>query len=212
MALRRHGKVLLVDTDGPTLALRFGMTGRLVVAGRSAVPALAYGAHGDEARWVRVALTSTRGRVVTRWEVSDPRRLGRLEVDPDLTTLGPDAWGIDAATLAERFAGRSAPVKAVLLDQSVLAGLGNMLADEVLLRAGVAPVRRVDTLAAAEVDALAEAIGVVLPELLAAGGSHRGWLAAESRVLGAVCPIDGAPLARTAIGGRSSFWCPLHQT
>lgn len=209
--VRRHGKVLLVDTDGPTLALRFGMTGRLVVSGQSAVTDLAYGAHGDDPRWTRFALTSAAGRRLTRWEVSDPRRLGSLELDPDLSGLGPDAWTIDAATLIERMGSRSIAVKTVLLDQSVVAGLGNMLVDEIALRASIDPRRAARSLTSIEVGALVAAMTEALPAMLDAGGSHRGSLSAEHRRAGSPCPQDGAPLERTVIGGRATYWCPIHQ-
>lgn len=209
--VRRHGKVLLVDTDGPTLALRFGMTGRLVVGGESAVRDLAYGAHGDDPRWTRFALTSADGRRRTRWEVSDPRRLGWLELDPDLSGLGPDAWTVDAASLARRLGSRSVAVKTALLDQSVVAGLGNMLVDEIALRASIDPARSARSLTSADVDALVAAMTEALPVMLEAGGSHRGTLSAESRRAGSPCPQDGAPLERTVIGGRATYWCPAHQ-
>lgn len=207
----RVGKVLLIGTDGPSLGVRFGMTGRLVVEGRSAVPTLVYGAHGDDPRWVRFAMSTARGTSTWRCHVSDPRRLGGLHMDPDLSGLGPDAWCIDSATLSDRLVGRSTAVKSALLDQTVVAGLGNMLVDEVLLRAGISPLRPARSLGDAEVDALAAAIGEALPEMLAKGGSHTGWLAVERRRPDAPCPVDGAPLVRSRVGGRSAYWCPVHQ-
>jgi formamidopyrimidine-DNA glycosylase len=209
--LRRHGKVLLVDTDGPTIGVRFGMTGRLLVDGRSGVESLAYGAHADDGRWRRLRMLTTGGGRTVRWDVSDPRRLGSVEIDPDLSSLGPDAWGIPVETLAERLARRQAPIKAALLDQAVLAGLGNMLADEMLWRAAIAPDRPARSLATDEVAALAGAIGVALPEMLTAGGSHAGRLHARLRSVGMLCPLDDGTLVRSTIAGRSSYWCPRHQ-
>jgi formamidopyrimidine-DNA glycosylase len=209
--VRRHGKVLLIETDGPTAALRFGMTGRLVVSGRSAVTDLAYGAHGDDPRWTRLSMTTTSGRRSVTWEISDPRRLGWLELDPDLSRLGPDVWDIDPAVLVARVRTRTGPAKSVLLDQTVVAGFGNMLADEVLLRASIDPTRQARSLSDDELQALATATARALPEMLNAGGSHRGLLAAELRIAGAPCPLDGAPLTRAVIGGRATYWCPVHQ-
>jgi formamidopyrimidine-DNA glycosylase len=210
--VRRHGKVLLIDTDGVTIGMRFGMTGRLVVAGESAVAELVYGAHGDDPSWRRVELVvggRAAGEVVV--SVSDPRRLGRLELDPDLTTLGPDAWGISAATLQQRLGAGVAPIKVALLAQQRVAGLGNMLADEVLLRAGVAPTRRCCDVDDREWHHMAAAVADALPDLLAAGGSHAGLLSSDLRRDGAPCPLDGASMQRTVLAGRTSIHCPAHQ-
>jgi formamidopyrimidine-DNA glycosylase len=219
--VHRHGKVLLMATDGVTIGLRFGMTGRLVVGGVSAVAELVYGAHGDDPSWRRVELVVSEavvsesavrdvvGAVVV--SVSDPRRLGRVELDPDLTTLGPDAWGISAATLQQQLGSGVAAIKVALLDQHRVAGLGNMLADEVLLRAGIAPTRRCRDVATQEWRLLADAVADALPDLLAAGGSHAGLLSSDLRRDGAPCPLDGASMQRTVLAGRSSFHCPAHQ-
>lgn len=205
--LRRHGKVLLVDTDGPTIGLRFGMTGRLLVGDGSAVGELVYGAHRDDPSWVRVELHF--GALVV--SVSDPRRLGSIELDPDLSDLGPDAWGITAIDLSARLGNSTVAIKSALLDQHRVAGLGNMLADEVLLRSGLAPTRPCRTVDGGEWSRLAEVIAAALPEMLAAGGSHAGVLSSDLRREGAPCPLDGAPLLRTVLAGRSAIHCPAHQ-
>jgi formamidopyrimidine-DNA glycosylase len=203
----RHGKVLLVTTDGPTIGLRFGMTGRLLVGAESAVSELVYGAHGDDPSWVRVEILLGAGVV----SVSDPRRLGSIELDPDLSGLGPDAWGITATDLAGQLGRSGVAIKVALLDQHRVAGLGNMLADEVLLRSGIAPTRPCRTVVRAEWSRLAAAIAAALPEMLAAGGSHTGVLSSELRRDGAPCPLDGASLQRTVLAGRSAIHCPAHQ-
>lgn len=210
--VHRQGKVLLLVTDGVTIGLRFGMTGRLVVGDVSAVSELVYGAHGDDPSWRRVELVVSEavvGEVVV--SVSDPRRLGRVELDPDLMTLGPDAWGISAATLQQRLGTGVAAIKVALLDQHRVAGLGNMLADEVLLRAGIAPTRRCRDVTTQEWRLLADAVADALPDLLAAGGSHAGLLSSDLRRDGAPCPLDGASMQRTVLAGRSSIHCPAHQ-
>lgn len=206
-AADRHGKVLLLRTDGPTIGLRFGMTGRLVVDGVSAVPELVYGAHGDDPAWIRLVMTVGERTLL----VSDPRRLGRVELDPDLDDLGPDAWGIDGPTLAARLGRSARPVKVALLDQHAVAGIGNMIADEVLFRAGIDPRRRARDVEGDEWDALAAALGEALPSMMAAGGSHTGLLAADLRREGAPCPLDGTPLRRFVLGGRSAYVCCSHQ-
>ena len=103
-----------------------------------------------------------------------------------------------------------APVKAVLLDQSRVAGLGNLLTDELLWFAGVDPARPARSLAAAERAALHRALRRTLRVLGRRGGSHTGSLQAQ-RAPGGACPRDGVPLARRTVGGRTTYSCPEHQ-
>ena len=140
--VRRAGKVVLVDTDGPTIGLHLGMTGRIVVDGGAPIERLEYSSGRDRPEWDRLRIRTTPGVADTdAIRMNDPRRLGRITLDPDLSRLGPEAYGIRTKTLRDRLAWRRIAVKAALLDQSVLAGLGNMLADEVLWWSGIDPRR-----------------------------------------------------------------------
>jgi len=207
-AAERIGKLLLLRTsDGPTLGLRFGMTGRLLVDGDAAIHGLLYGGSGDDRAWDRYVVSFDDG---TDLRIRDPRRLGGLQVDPDTDRLGPEASTVTADELAAALHRSRAPVKARLLDQSRLAGLGNLLVDETLWRAGLDPERPCADLAADEVVALAEAIRSTVADLLARGGSHTGDLQ-PARTPGATCPLDGAPLERLRVGGRTTYRCPRHQ-
>jgi formamidopyrimidine-DNA glycosylase len=206
-AADRLGKLLLVRTDGPVVGLRFGMTGRLLVDGGASIDGLLYGGQGDDPAWDRYVVTFTDG---TDLRIRDPRRLGGLQLDPDVERLGPEASTITAEQLAAALARSAAPVKARLLDQSRVAGLGNLLVDETLWRAGVDPERASGDLDADEVAALAEAVRSTVAELLARGGSHTGDLQVARRP-GAACPRDGAPLDRLRVGGRTTYRCPAHQ-
>jgi len=123
--------------------------------------------------------------------------------------LGPDAMTITKQQFRERVVGRNAPIKAVLLDQSSVAGLGNMLVDEILWRADVDPRRK--KLDVVSVDLIYAKMRAVLPQLARRGGSHAGRLSVELRVPGSACPRDGAILNRATVGGRTTFWCPKHQ-
>lgn len=206
-AARRIGKLLLLDTTGPTLGLRFGMTGRLIVDGHAGLDDLEYGSNRDEPRWDRFALRFADGGDL---RVRDARRLGGVELDPDESLLGVDAVAVTPAQLAAALRGSAAPVKARLMDQSRIAGLGNLLTDEVLWRAGVDPTRPAGSLDATEVRRLHRHVRATLADLLGDGGSHLGRLQ-PARVRGGTCPRDGEPLLRRTVGGRTTFSCPRHQ-
>src|SRR5262245_7448712 len=206
-AVRRRGKLLLLDTDGPVLGLRFGMTGRLLVDGGAPVAGLEYGPDRIDPAWRRFALTFTDGGLLV---VDDARRLGGIELWPDEDALGPDALSITRRQLASALAGGRAPVKAVLIDQHRIAGIGNLIADEVLWRAGIDPARQAGSLSDEEVARLHRTMRRVLPQLMRRGGSHTGDLQL-ARERGALCPRDGTPLERRTIGGRTTYSCPAHQ-
>lgn len=207
-AARRIGKLLLLDTDdGPTLGLRFGMTGRLVVDGAVGVDRLLYSSDRELDAWDRFAVRFEDGGDL---RVRDPRRLGGVLLDPDERGLGPDAVGVTSAQLRAALADSTAPLKARLMDQARLAGIGNLLADEVLWRAGLAPARPAGSLSPAEARRLHRHLVGTLTDLTERGGSHTGDLMPE-RGPGGACPKDGTPLRRDTVGGRTSWWCPHHQ-
>ena len=208
-AVRRIGKLLLLDTDGgPTVGLRFGMTGRLHLDGVPGVDRLIYSSNAANPAWERLVLGfGDGGRLV----VTDPRRLGGVELDPPEHKLGPDAATLTTARLRAALAGSVVEVKARLMDQSRVAGIGNLLADEILWRAGVSPVRPAGSLSDEEVRRLAGVIRRTVALLVRRGGSHTGDLMPERRP-GGVCPADGSPLVRGVVGGRTTWWCPVHQS
>jgi formamidopyrimidine-DNA glycosylase len=205
---RRIGKLLLLDVEeGPTLGLRFGMTGRLLVDGQASIDRLEYSSDRNDAAWDRFGLGfADGGDLVLR----DPRRLGGIELDPDESRLGPDALAVTPAALARILAGSEAPLKARLLDQGRLAGIGNLLADETLWRAGLDPGRPAGDLSPAELRRLHRHLRITLLELMERGGSHMGDLQAM-RSRDGVCPRDGEPLLRRTVGGRTTYSCPKHQ-
>ena len=200
----RLGKVLTLHTPSLAVDLHFGMSGRIVVDGRSPIDELSYAA-SDDSRWIRFGLSFGKGFLY----ISDPRRFARVQPTRHGEGLGPDAMTISKQQFRECVTGRNAPIKAVLLDQSSVAGLGNMLVDEILWRADVDPHRK--KLDAATVDLIHAKMRAVLPQLARRGGSHAGRLGVELRVPGSACPRDGALLSRATVGGRTTFWCPKHQ-
>jgi len=208
VSVRRHGKLLLAElSSGPTLGLRFGMTGRLIVDGDAIIDRLEYSSGRDDPAWDRFGFDFADGGEL---RMRDPRRLGGVEVDPDRSKLGPDAWVVTADELAERLGRSRSALKARLLDQSVIAGLGNLLTDEVLWRAGISPQRASNAVTSEEVLKLRSVMQATLDELAARGGSHQGDLQSERSASGR-CPLDGGELRRDRIGGRTTIWCPDHQ-
>jgi formamidopyrimidine-DNA glycosylase len=212
----RQGKTLWCETDGgPVLGLHLGMSGHILVTGADGT--LTRG--GDYLRgdpvaqsaatpvWNRFTITFADGGDL---RLFDKRRLGRVRLDPDLSALGPDAERITAEEFRARVGRGTAPVKARMLDQSVLAGVGNLLVDETLWQAGVDPRRRVDTLDAAALTDLHAALQVATKAAIANGGVHTGEVIAHRRP-GGHCPRCGAEMARAEVGGRTTWYCPAEQ-
>lgn len=229
-ALRRRSKYLLADLDrGPTLLIHLGMSGRMLVEGAGLA-----GFHRDPAVLARhdhVVLVTDAGTTIT---FNDARRFGMVDLiregatHPLLDHLGPEPFddAFTPAWLAARFASRRLPVKQALLDQRIVAGLGNIYVSEALHRAGIDPRRAAGRISAARLAALAGHIADVLREAIAAGGSslrdHRqatgelGYFQHSFRVYGregAACPAPGCTgsIRRVVQSGRSSFFCPSCQ-
>lgn len=204
---RRRGKLLLLDVESCTLGIHFGMTGRLVLDGRPAVERLLYAPVSLEPGWLRFRLGCRDGATL---ELHDARRLARVFLDPAEAALGPDAASVTLAQLRDVLHGRRNALKARLLDQAALAGVGNLIADEVLWRTGLSPSRPAGSLNQQELSRLHRRLHSTIALLLERGGSHTGDLMA-ARGRGGMCPLDGAPLDRTKVGGRTTYSCPLHQ-
>ena len=206
---RRIGKLLLLDTsaDGPIVGLRFGMTGRLLVDENDAVGELLYTSKADRPEWDRFSLRFADGGVL---RMQDPRRLGGVLLDPAEARLGVDATTITPAALRGALGTSAAPLKARLLNQAHLAGVGNLIADEALWRAGLDPRRPARSLTDAEHRRLHKHLRASVADLMERGGSHTGDLRPH-RAPGGRCPKDGAELQRDTVGGRTTWWCPKHQ-
>ncbi len=208
-AARRIGKQLLLDTSdaGPVLGLHFGMAGRLLVDGRAAITDLWWASNEELEGWDRFAVFFADGGDL---RMRDSRRLGGVTLDPREARLGPDALTITVGQLRSALGTSTAPLKARLMDQSKLAGVGNLAADEALWRAGLDPRREAGSLDAGELRRLHRHLRKTMQDLLERGGSHTGDLMPERAAEG-VCPKDGAPLVRDRVGGRTTWWCPVHQ-
>lgn len=205
---RRIGKLLLLDTiDGPTLGLRFGMSGRLLVDGHVGVDDLLYTSNRNDELWDRFVVRFDDGGDL---RMQDPRRLGGVELDPDESRLGFDATTITVGELRALLRSSRAPLKARLMNQAFIAGVGNLIADETLWRAGLDPRRASKELDDREVRRLHKHLGRTVRDLIERGGSHQGDFLPH-RASGGRCPRDGAPLERAKVGGRTTWWCPKHQ-
>jgi formamidopyrimidine-DNA glycosylase len=193
----RRGKFLWAETDGgPQLGLHLGMAGSLTV---------------DEApaprNWDRFALEFADGG---RLALRDKRRLGRAVLEPDFSHVGPDAAEVGRDEFRARVGRGTAPLKARLLDQGVVAGVGNLLADEVLWRARLSPRRLPNELSTEELDRLRRATRAAMRDAIRLGGAHTGHLFPR-RIRGGRCPRCRTELERATIGGRTTFWCPVCQ-
>jgi len=189
------------------VGMRFGMTGRLLIDGVSPIESLEYASTRNDPSWDRF-IVRIGGRTVA---VRDQRRLGSVELDPDTRLLGVEASTIEAEALAAVCTRRTKTIKAVLLDQRLIAGLGNLLVDETLWQVGLDPRRPAGELNSAETGALALEIVSTVARLSERNGSNMGD-SFDARESGARCPRCGGAMTHDTVGGRSSWWCPTHQS
>jgi hypothetical protein len=181
----------------------FRMTGRLVVDGRAAIDRLEYGTRAARAGMATTAVAIFRSAVAHRRR---PPTARRRELDPDEAALGPDALALTKAKFIAALAGAHGPIKARLMDQGRLAGLGNLLTDEALWRARIDPARDAGELDVAEYAALHRAIRQTLRLLGERGGSHTAIF--NRRGARQLVPTVWRPLLRRTIGGRPRSVAP----
>ena len=219
-AAHRRGKTIWLETSGPggvatpggpELGVHLGMSGRIVVTRPDGSVAEGgdprYGGRADKPGWSRFTITFADGGSLA---LVDPRRLGRVWLSPDIGALGPDAGHVTPAQFRALITKGRTAVKARLLDQSKIAGIGNLLADEILWQARVPPLTPTGSLSAAQVSRLYRALTSVLESASAEGGAHTGGVIA-ARHPGGTCPRDGAPMVHGTVGGRSTWWCSREQ-
>ena len=235
--LRRRSKYILADLDtGETLIVHLGMSGRMIISapeGARDMLAQFHHLHPAPAKHDHVVIDTEAGARVT---FNDARRFGAMDLCPTdaverhwlIEGLGPEPLGnaFNAAHLIVAFEGRRTPVKTALLDQRIVAGLGNIYVCEVLHRAGISPLRHAGRIAAPRVGALVPIIRDVLSEAIEAGGSslrdyrqadgELGYFQHSFRVYGREgerCVTAGCQggIHRVVQSGRSSFYCPACQ-
>lgn len=204
---RRIGKSMWVETGGgPSLGLHLGMTGKIVIDGAEAGEPKPDGPVLHPV-WDRFTIRFEDGGFLT---LRDKRRLGRAVLEPDHSHLGPDAAEVARRQFGERVARGSMPLKARVMDQGVLAGVGNLLADETLWRARLSPLREAGELTPREVGRLYKSLQEAIADALRLGGVHTGTFVGQRRRDGA-CPRCGTGPVRQTIGGRTTWWCPKCQ-
>jgi formamidopyrimidine-DNA glycosylase len=216
-ALGRHGKLLILHLEGAGFwTIHLGMTGQLILAPR-------------RPRAKHIHCTVSFADAGPRLYYRDVRMFGALGFWPDrpalergpLANFGPDALQMDATAFAAGLERRSAPIKSLLLDQRILAGVGNIYADEALHRAGVAPTARPSGLGRKRLAGLHAELVATLAEAVERGGSsvsnfvdaqgRPGTFQETHRVYrrtGCSCPRCGGSIQRVVLGGRSTHFCP----
>lgn len=231
--IERRAKYLLAHLDrGDVLVMHLGMSGRFEVAGGK--PGVFHHKVGEAPKHAHVVFETERGEVVTFY---DPRRFGFMALIPEneiashawFARMGPEPLGgdFDGAHLAGEFKGRKQGPKTLLLDQAVVAGIGNIYACEALNMARISPFKPAGGIKRAKLDALADAVKAVLKDAIKAGGSSLRDHARPDGELGyfqhhfRVYDREGEPccnarckgfVERKAQAGRSTFYCPVCQT
>lgn len=231
-ALRRRSKYILLDLDsGEVMMWHLGMSGRVLISGVNVGEF--HHPHAAPQKHDHLLLDMAQGARIT---FNDPRRFGAIDLmsasdeaaHPLLAKLGPEPLGNDFHEdhLAARLAGRRVPIKQALLDQHIVAGLGNIYVCEVLHRAGIHPARPAGDVTSVDVARLVPLVREVLQEAITAGGSslrdyrrtdgELGYFQHSFRVYDrerAACATPGCAgtVARIVQGGRSSFFCPQCQ-
>jgi formamidopyrimidine-DNA glycosylase len=233
--IERVGKQLCINAgeDEPVLGVHLGMSGQLFVVPHGAASPVRPFASGIEHVHARWQLEHADGSPAGELRFRDPRRFGALSLMPSPRAmrawlhahLGPDALQVSGEHLHERLKSSTRCIKAALLDQRVVAGVGNIYADEALFLAGLHPLARCDRLSAAAMDVLTTQLRALLVRAVGAGGSTvRDYVDAtgrpgEAQLLHAVygrgtqpCLRCGTPLKQATIAQRTSVWCPRCQT
>ena len=214
----RIGKHFLITlSTGKILVLHFGMTGDLAY----------YRNEEDTPRFARIVFLFTNG---FRLAFIDSRKFGRVGLTDSVEayqqekSLGPDALDISLIQLQTSLQKRKAPIKALLLDQKIIAGIGNWIADEVLYQARIFPAKPAHLLAPSEIAHLHQAILHVMDTAIAHEANYgafpksflihaRGWNDAQVTTVAErqVCPIHKKPLTLSKVGGRTTYFCPICQ-
>lgn len=206
-AVRRYGKFIVLDFPGGMLLIHLGMTGQLTLS-------------AETGKFTRARLHLDHSTL----RYDDIRKFGRIRWQQSVPERGPDPLEISAAEFVAHTRRRRARIKALLLDQKFLRGLGNIYADESLFRAGIHPLAIASHLSRNRLAGLHAAIRDTLLAAIAAGGSsisdyvnaegEKGGFQLQHRVYakhGQPCPACGTTLERTLVAQRGTTYCPRCQ-
>jgi formamidopyrimidine-DNA glycosylase len=202
----RHGKWVVAPAGGPVVLMHFGMTGLLdwtpEVVDRHRHDRVVFRCQGGELRYRNMRRF---GAVLLARDRGDAEEL--------IGSLGPDAEGVDRREFDALLEHRRGGVKAALMDQTLIAGLGNLLVDEILWRARIHPRRQVRSLDRRRRDTLFAAMEETLRAAIptARVPPAEGWLTKVRDRRDAACPRCGARLRKSTVAGRTSCWCPRCQ-
>lgn len=210
-SIERHGKFIAIRLERGFLVVHLGMTGKLLV-------------QAERTKWTHAIFTLDRGTLI----YDDPRQFGRIEYGAELparvSALGPEPLEVSLEEFARRLKQRRSPIKAALLNQALVRGMGNIYADEALFRAGIHPTRIAASLRAPRVARLYDAMRAVLREAIESRGSSvSNYVDANGRQgsfqqshwvyqrTGEPCVECGTPIRRIIVGQRSTHYCPKCQ-
>jgi formamidopyrimidine-DNA glycosylase len=203
----RHGKWLMCPTGGPILVLHFGMTGDLIWSGDEP----------DRHRHDRLFIELSGGELRYR----NMRKLGGVwlahddhEADDIVGPIGPDAYAVSQRDFLRSLNGRRGSVKATLMNQRFMAGLGNLTVDEALWQARIAPKRSIGSLSVGDRNLLYRKVRKVLRDSITVGRvpAKRTWLTGARGGSEPSCPRCRRRLRRTTVGGRTTYWCGTCQS
>ena len=206
-SIKRRGKYIVMQLDEGTLTVHLGMTGRLLLDARGEKHT-----HGS--------FTLDRGTLI----YNDPRQFGRILWNADLSHLGPEPLEIPYDDFAARLKGRKTSIKALLLNQAFVAGVGNIYADETLFAAGVHPLALSARVKPVKILAIFESMRRILSTAIEKGGSsisdyvdahgEKGWFQLEHQAYGREgepCSICGTPIQKILVAQRGTHFCPRCQ-
>lgn len=207
--VRRHGKNLFAEAGQQWVHFHFGMSGDLAYYGRA----------DETPRFARVVFEFANGK---RLAFEDMRLFGVVDLTPDPETyiaahhLGPDPLEprFTLRSFRQLMEGRRGAVKALLMSQDVIAGVGNLYADEMLYQTSIHPRRSVDRISPAESKSLYAAMRRILREVIARKARGAGYPAKyliPHREEGERCPLCGGTIKRTVVFGRTTYFCAKHQ-
>ena len=211
VSVKRRGKFIVIELDKGTLTVHLGMTGRLLLD-----------ASPEKHTYGRFTLDS--GPSANTLLYNDPRQFGRILWNHDLRRLGPEPLEIGVAEFQARVKKRKTGIKALLLNQAFLAGMGNIYVDETLFAAGVHPLAMASRLSAPRVTAIHYHMREILTLAIRQGGSsisdyvdargNRGWFQLQHQAYGREgepCRVCGTAIRKTIVAQRGTHYCPRCQ-